>query len=71
MQKTSQAGKLPPRPGRPGGRPGGDQVDMGVGPRVDLGVDLPGRARSAWVHLDRFLGCFGEPVTNSDGSDLF
>ena len=59
-QKWRQAGKLPPRPGRPGGRLGSrpaHQVDWGVDPRVDLGVDLPGRAQVTWVHLVGFSGC--------------
>ena len=48
------AGKIPPDPGgRPGGRLGSrppPQVDWGVDPRVDLGIDLPGRAQVTGVH---------------------
>lgn len=36
------------RGGRLGSRPPANQVDWGVDPRVDLGVDLPGRTQAAW-----------------------
>ena len=52
------AGTFPPDPGgRLGSRPA-HQVDWGVDPSVDLGVDLPGRAQVTWVHQYGFWAGF-------------
>ena len=62
-QFSEVAGKILPDPGgRPGGRLGSrppPQVDWGVDPRVDLGVDLPGRAQVTWVHQLGFWAVSG------------
>ena len=63
FQKIRSGRKIPARPREsPGGRLGirpALQVDWGVDPSVDLGVDLPGRAQVTWVHQFGFWAVSG------------